>query len=110
MTQPMLTMAQPMNMAGQIVQTPYGQAFILPSNTTMLNADHGQVYVHEHAQSTPLSQVAVQAVHQQPPVEPNISTPTLETGINQPNTSNANDQTINDSSHDESKEFLNIFK
>ena len=106
MTQPMLTMAQPMNMAGQIVQTPYGQAFILPSNTTMLNADHGQVY----AQSTPLSQVAVQAVHQQPPVEPNISTPTLETGINQPNTSNANDQTINDSSHDESKEFLNIFK
>ena len=42
--QAMMSMGQPINMAGhQVVQTPYGQAFITPSATTMLN-DNGQVY------------------------------------------------------------------
>ena len=109
-TQPMLTIAQPMSLSGQIVQTPYGPAFILPSNTTMMNGNHGQVY----ARSTSLSQEAVQAVqqepagigHSQPPVdELNTSKPIPETGTNQTNTSNKNDHTINDSSKVESKDF-----
>jgi len=106
-TQPMLTIAQPMSVSGQIVQTPYGQAFILPSNTTMMNGNHGQVY----AQSTSLSQEAVHQEpagigHFQPPVdELNTSKPMLETGTNHTNTSNKNDHTINDSSKVESKDF-----
>ena len=40
-----MSMGHPINMAGhQVVQTPYGQAFITPSATTMLNNNNGQVY------------------------------------------------------------------
>ena len=52
----MMTMAQPMNMARyHVVQTPYGQAFITASTTSMMNTNNGQVY----AQSASVMQPGV---------------------------------------------------
>ena len=100
----MLTMPHPMNMAGQVVQTPYGQAFILPSNATILNSNQGQMY----AQSTSFSQVAAPAVRQVPAAvdlpRPHVQQ-TPETGTNQSNADNINDQKNNDSFEVESNDF-----
>ena len=100
----MLTMTQPINMAGQIVQTPYGQAFILPSNATIPNSNHGEIY----AQSTPFSQVTAPALHQVPAAvdlpQPHVQQ-TPETGTNQSNADNINDQKNNDSFEVESNDF-----
>ena len=53
MANQMMTFNQPMGNAGnQIVQTPYGQTVMIPSNATMLNPTQGQIY----AQSTPSAQ------------------------------------------------------
>ena len=63
MNQAMVSMGQPMNMGYHVAQTPYGQAFISPSTTTMLSTNNGQVY----AQSASVIRPSVN------PVQPNTT-------------------------------------
>ena len=53
MTNQMMPITQPLcNMGHQIVQTPYGQTTLVPSNATMLSSTQGQIYAH----TTPTAQ------------------------------------------------------
>ena len=54
MTNQMMPITQPMcNMGHQIVQTPYGQTTLLPSNAMMLSSTQGQIYAHTTPSAQP---------------------------------------------------------